>query len=169
MQRPHCKPSPAAIELAASACGGHTADTVYGGHEKVLRRAFIAVTAHAVLAEHENPGRQSCRCCTGGSACPLLPTGDIDVLEQRVRGPMRAWPRRRTTRGWRRTVIWWWRARISASSSQSVMGSSRNIASALVTPRWASRSSTTPHRHQCSSAMPHAARHASPTGSRCSA
>lgn len=44
------------VEKAASAGGGHTADTVYGGHEKVLRQVVIGMTGHAVLAEHENPG-----------------------------------------------------------------------------------------------------------------
>jgi quercetin dioxygenase-like cupin family protein len=44
------------VDLAASAGGGHTADTVYGGHEKVLRQVVIGMTGRAVLAEHENPG-----------------------------------------------------------------------------------------------------------------
>jgi quercetin dioxygenase-like cupin family protein len=44
------------LELAASAGGGHTADTVYGGHEKVLRQTVIGMTRGARLAEHENPG-----------------------------------------------------------------------------------------------------------------
>ena len=44
------------IELAATAGGGHTADTVYGGHERVLRQTVIGMISHAVLAEHENPG-----------------------------------------------------------------------------------------------------------------
>lgn len=44
------------IELAATAGGGHTADTVYGGHEKVLRQTVIGMRAGARLAEHENPG-----------------------------------------------------------------------------------------------------------------
>jgi quercetin dioxygenase-like cupin family protein len=44
------------ITLAASAGGGHTADTVYGGHEKVLRQTVIGMTADAMLAEHESPG-----------------------------------------------------------------------------------------------------------------
>ncbi|TKA03171.1 cupin domain-containing protein [Actinacidiphila oryziradicis] len=44
------------LELAAAAGGGHTADTVYGGHEKVLRQTVIGMTEGASLAEHENPG-----------------------------------------------------------------------------------------------------------------
>lgn len=44
------------MELAAAAGGGHTADTVYGGHEKVLRQTLIGMTKGAGLADHENPG-----------------------------------------------------------------------------------------------------------------
>ena len=44
------------MKLAATAGGGHTADTVYGGHEKVLRQTVIGMIAGARLAEHENPG-----------------------------------------------------------------------------------------------------------------
>ena len=44
------------MKLAASAGGQHTADTVYGGHEKVLRQTLIGMIAGASLAEHENPG-----------------------------------------------------------------------------------------------------------------
>jgi quercetin dioxygenase-like cupin family protein len=41
---------------AATAGGGHTADTVVGGHERILRQTVIAMLEGAVLAEHENPG-----------------------------------------------------------------------------------------------------------------
>jgi len=44
------------IKLAATAGGQHTADTVFGGHEKVLRQTVIGMIAGARLAEHENPG-----------------------------------------------------------------------------------------------------------------
>ena len=44
------------MELAATAGGGHTADTVFGGHEKTLRQTVIAMIAGARLAEHESPG-----------------------------------------------------------------------------------------------------------------
>jgi quercetin dioxygenase-like cupin family protein len=44
------------LKLAATAGGRHTADTVYGGHEKVLRQTVIGMIAGARLAEHENPG-----------------------------------------------------------------------------------------------------------------
>ena len=44
------------MKLAATAGGRHTADTVYGGHEKVLRQTVIGMIAGTRLAEHENPG-----------------------------------------------------------------------------------------------------------------
>jgi quercetin dioxygenase-like cupin family protein len=44
------------MKQAATAGGQHTADTVYGGHEKVLRQTVIGMIAGASLAEHENPG-----------------------------------------------------------------------------------------------------------------
>lgn len=44
------------LERAADAPGGHAADTVYGGHEKVLRQTVIGMSQGAHLAEHENPG-----------------------------------------------------------------------------------------------------------------
>ena len=44
------------LERAAAAGGGHTADTVVGGHERILRQTVIAMVKGAVLAEHENPG-----------------------------------------------------------------------------------------------------------------
>jgi quercetin dioxygenase-like cupin family protein len=44
------------MKLATTAAGGHTADTVYGGHEKVLRQTMIGMIAGSRLSEHENPG-----------------------------------------------------------------------------------------------------------------
>jgi quercetin dioxygenase-like cupin family protein len=44
---------------AASAAGGHTARTVIGGHEKVMRQTVIAMTKDSVLSEHVNPGEAS--------------------------------------------------------------------------------------------------------------
>ena len=44
------------MELAVTAGGGHTADTVFGGHERVLRQTVVGMIAGARLAEHENPG-----------------------------------------------------------------------------------------------------------------
>ena len=44
------------LNSAATAGGGHAADTVFGGHEKVLRQTVIGMLAGARLAEHNNPG-----------------------------------------------------------------------------------------------------------------
>ena len=44
------------LERAVAVGGRHTADTVVGGHERVLRQTVIAMLEGAVLAEHENPG-----------------------------------------------------------------------------------------------------------------
>ena len=44
------------LKLAATAGGGHTGDTVYGGHEKVLRQTVIGMTRSTRIGEHENPG-----------------------------------------------------------------------------------------------------------------
>lgn len=41
---------------AASESSGRSAETVYGGHERVLRQTLIALTAGTVMAEHESPG-----------------------------------------------------------------------------------------------------------------
>lgn len=44
------------LELAREATSGRSADTVYGGHEHVLRQTLIALAAGRRLDEHENPG-----------------------------------------------------------------------------------------------------------------
>ncbi len=43
------------LERAATH-SGHAADTVVGGHERVLRQTVVALIAGAELGEHENPG-----------------------------------------------------------------------------------------------------------------
>jgi quercetin dioxygenase-like cupin family protein len=50
---------------AAAAGGGHTADTVVGGHERVLRQTVIAMVQGAALAEHVSPGEASVYVLTG--------------------------------------------------------------------------------------------------------
>ena len=44
------------LKSAAAAPAGRAADTVYGGHEHVLRQTVVALTAGSSLSEHENPG-----------------------------------------------------------------------------------------------------------------
>jgi quercetin dioxygenase-like cupin family protein len=43
------------LERAARAGGGHTAETVVGGHELMLRQTMVALIKDAKLAEHESP------------------------------------------------------------------------------------------------------------------
>lgn len=47
------------LERAATATAGRTAQTVLGGHEKILRQTVIALTKDAALTEHANPGEAS--------------------------------------------------------------------------------------------------------------
>lgn len=44
------------LRLAHRATSGRSAETVYGGHERVLRQTLIALTADTTMAEHESPG-----------------------------------------------------------------------------------------------------------------
>ena len=47
------------LERAAGAGGGRAAQTVIGGHEKMLRQTVIAMVKDAILTEHANPGEAS--------------------------------------------------------------------------------------------------------------
>jgi quercetin dioxygenase-like cupin family protein len=47
------------LAQARDAAGGRAAQTVMGGHEKVLRQTVIALIKDAALAEHANPGEAS--------------------------------------------------------------------------------------------------------------
>jgi quercetin dioxygenase-like cupin family protein len=44
------------LKAAAGAESGRAADTVYGGHEKVLRQTVIGMVKGTRLGEHQNPG-----------------------------------------------------------------------------------------------------------------
>jgi quercetin dioxygenase-like cupin family protein len=44
------------LSRAESASSGRSANTVYGGHEHILRQTVIALAAGQILKEHENPG-----------------------------------------------------------------------------------------------------------------
>src|SRR5438094_788193 len=44
------------LEAAVAAGSGRAADTVYGGHEKVLRQSVMALKAGTRLSDHQNPG-----------------------------------------------------------------------------------------------------------------
>ena len=49
----------------ADAGGGRAAQTVYGGHDRVLRQTVIALTSGTSLAEHENPGEATVHVLNG--------------------------------------------------------------------------------------------------------
>lgn len=53
------------LKRAASAEGGRTAETILGGHEKVLRQTVIGMVKGAVLHEHESPGEGSVQVLVG--------------------------------------------------------------------------------------------------------
>jgi quercetin dioxygenase-like cupin family protein len=53
------------LEHATRTSSGRSADTVYGGHEHVLRQTVIALVAGNVLAEHENPGEATVHVLSG--------------------------------------------------------------------------------------------------------
>ena len=44
---------------------GRAADTVVGGHERVLRQTVIAMVKGTALSEHENPGEASVHVLSG--------------------------------------------------------------------------------------------------------
>lgn len=44
------------LERARTSSGDRSSETVYGGHEHVLRQTLIALRNGAELSEHENPG-----------------------------------------------------------------------------------------------------------------
>ena len=61
------------LEAAVAASSGRAADTVYGGHEKVLRQTVIALKAGTQLSEHLNPGEATIFVLRG---CVLLHAGN---------------------------------------------------------------------------------------------
>ncbi len=44
------------LKIATAASSGRSAQTVYGGHEHVLRQTVIALASGHRLDEHDNPG-----------------------------------------------------------------------------------------------------------------
>ena len=53
------------LERARAGTGGRAAETVVGGHEKVLRQTVIALAAGSVLGDHENPGEATVHVLAG--------------------------------------------------------------------------------------------------------
>jgi quercetin dioxygenase-like cupin family protein len=53
------------LEHATRTSSGRSADTVYGGHEHVLRQTLVALRAGSRLDEHENPGEATLQVLQG--------------------------------------------------------------------------------------------------------
>jgi quercetin dioxygenase-like cupin family protein len=74
------------VDQATGAGGRHTAATVYGGHEKVLRQTVIGMSQGAHLAEHENPGEATVQVLHGrvrmiaGAQSWEARTGDLLIV-----------------------------------------------------------------------------------------
>lgn len=62
------------LKLARTAPSGRSAQTVYGGHEHVLRQTVIALAAGRTLAEHDSPGEATVHVLHGRVR---LTTGDV--------------------------------------------------------------------------------------------
>ncbi|MEV4838782.1 cupin domain-containing protein [Nonomuraea sp. NPDC049486] len=74
------------LKRAGDASTGRSAETLYGGHEHVLRQTLIALKAGQSLAEHENPGeatlqvlRGRVRLHSGGDSWDGM-TGDLLII-----------------------------------------------------------------------------------------
>ncbi|EWT02914.1 LuxR family transcriptional regulator [Intrasporangium oryzae NRRL B-24470] len=53
------------LKLAKQAPSGRSADTIFGGHERVLRQTVIALAAGHTLDEHESPGESTVHVLVG--------------------------------------------------------------------------------------------------------
>ncbi len=88
------------VKQAATAGGGHTADTVYGGHEKVLRQTVIGMIEGAVLGEHANPGEATVQVLSGrvrlraGELSWEGRAGDLLIVPDARHSSKRWWTRR---------------------------------------------------------------------------
>ncbi|NUO92819.1 MAG: cupin domain-containing protein [Dermatophilaceae bacterium] len=63
------------LEHATHASSGRAADTVYGGHEHVLRQTVVALAAGQSMTEHENPGEATLQVLRGRVR---ISAGDVD-------------------------------------------------------------------------------------------
>jgi quercetin dioxygenase-like cupin family protein len=53
------------LEKARSTSSGRSAQTVYGGHEHVLRQTLVALASGQIMDEHENPGEATLQVLAG--------------------------------------------------------------------------------------------------------
>jgi quercetin dioxygenase-like cupin family protein len=76
------------LERAKAASSGRAAETVYGGHEHVLRQTLVALGAGQVMDEHENPGEATVQVLQGRIRLVAAETswdgtpGDLIVIPQ---------------------------------------------------------------------------------------
>jgi quercetin dioxygenase-like cupin family protein len=59
------RPGPTQLELARQASIGRSAQTVFGGHEHVLRQTLIALASGHSLDEHHSPGEATVQALHG--------------------------------------------------------------------------------------------------------
>jgi quercetin dioxygenase-like cupin family protein len=53
------------LERARHASSGRSAESLFSGHEHVMRQTVVAMTAETVLAEHANPGEATVQVLQG--------------------------------------------------------------------------------------------------------
>ncbi len=74
------------VERAKESPSGRSAESVYGGHDNVLRQTLVALRAGASLAEHESPGEATLLVLRGrvrlnsGDTSSEGTTGDLLVV-----------------------------------------------------------------------------------------
>lgn len=80
------------MDLARAASSGRSAHTLFGGHDRRLRQALIAIVAGRRLAEHESPGEATLqvlagvvRLTTATASCELS-AGDWMVIPDERHG-----------------------------------------------------------------------------------
>ena len=83
------------LERAGAAGGGHSADTVVGGHERILRQTVIAMVKGAVWPSMRTRARRPCTSCADACGCQpgtcLGRGGPVTCLSCRTRAT--AWRR----------------------------------------------------------------------------
>ncbi len=53
------------LDRAGRSAAGRSAETVYGGHEHMLRQTLVALRSGTVLAEHDDPGEATVQVLSG--------------------------------------------------------------------------------------------------------
>ena len=53
------------LEHAKASSAGRSSETVYGGHEHILRQTLMALIAGTTMAEHESPGEATAHVLSG--------------------------------------------------------------------------------------------------------